>query len=148
MLDDNGHGDEPTIGEELVEVGAYQRLEDMKRGDGTLVSMDQHQLGVLQKLVTAPKGKENYRQLLLTGYFPSEARATKAVMSIHELKNLNVDFEIILDHIASQCGVKGKGRDPRSEQIMNTLTHTYISSNRFGFKKNDNKNNPRGTISQ
>jgi len=83
-------------------------------------------LGVLQRLVTAVKEDDEYRQILLTASFDSKHEAQMAADAIEERKRYGVSIRPILDRIIAQCSVKGARvnliTDASSRFTLNTNT--------------------------
>lgn len=136
-IDDNGHNAQSA--EEMFETQqtkrAFFNLEELKRGDGNVVKMSEAQLGVLQKIATAPKEDDEYRQALLLAEFLSPEEADRAVNAIAFCRRYGGDLTPIVDKIIARCGVKGG----RVIAITDALTHMRLTTNYSG-SRNDRTN--------
>ena len=135
QVDTGGNGSSPT---DEAEVAAFQgaklKLEDLRRPDGILTTLDKTgQQGILQRAMTAVMKDEDYRQELKTAYFQTAEEADLAVAAINERLMCGVSIKPLLDKIiARSAGTKGG----RLHDIFESLTHTTFSTN---YTKGDKK---------
>jgi hypothetical protein len=134
----NGHGSPEELIEERQVKGAVFKLEQMKRGDGNVVKSMEAQLGVLQRIVTAPQKNEEYRQALLLANFLSPEEADRAVNAIAWCNRYDGDLGPIVDKLIARCAVKGG----RVADVIDALTHMRLTTNYSGRQDGSNPRSP------
>ena len=136
----NGHGGslEDTVVEERAK-GAVFELDGRRRGDGNVVQGMEQQLGVMQKMATAPTKDDEYRQALLLANFLSTEESDRAVNAIAFCRRYGGDLTPIIDKIIARCAVKGA----RVSEIVDALTHLRMTTN---APKPSAKSNSRSPI--
>jgi len=139
LFQNDGHNpqDAESILEENATKKAIFRLDEYKRGDGSVVQMTDQQLGVMQKTATAPAKDSDYRQALLLARFMNPEEADRAVNAIAFCQRYGGDMRPIIDKIIARCAVKGA----RVEDIKDMLTHMRLTTTSSG--NNGNRDSKR-----
>jgi len=102
------------------------QLEDMSDVQIAYDSMPmQQKLGVLQRLVTAVKDRNDYMQIFLTAAFDDKSESNAAADAWAERIRYGVDTTPLLLRIVAQCGIKSK----RVDQILHALTNYTLNTN-------------------
>jgi hypothetical protein len=132
----NGHLEVGEVLENQMTKQALIRLD--KRGDGNIFGqMDAQQLGVMQKMATAPVKDDDYRQALLLANFMSAEESDRAVNAIAFCQRYGGDLTPIVNKIIARCAVKGG----RVSELIDALTHMRLTQTTSGPNGNRNKTN-------
>lgn len=144
---DFGEGDgQPRTPEDMVTQGMYKKaatflLDGRKRGDGNVVQMSETQLGVLQKMVTAPKGAKDYLQALQLTIFKNNRERQRAVSLVGWMLRHDVDLTLLVVDWVARCAEGGQAR----QDAILALTHMTLTTTQKGWDKHDGRN-PRSPI--
>ncbi len=142
----NGHAEteqlEDTVQESPDQLkAAYKKLDDLRRGDGQLISMSKEHLGVIAQTLHIPGSIDEYRQILIITEFLDDEEARDFVAAIWECKRYGMDIGPVIDEAIARCSVNRKGvRSNRVAQLLDAFSHTKITSN----VPNSGKGVPRG----
>lgn len=91
------------------------------------VSLEQR-MGVLQRVVTAVKGRDDYLQILLLAAFDDKREAMLAADAISERQRYGVDIQPILTRIVAQCAIKSD----RVARVLDAMTKYTLNTNYQG----------------
>lgn len=132
----NGNGYDPAeqIAESIIANqfgGAEFKVDGRQREDGVVTRLDQAQIGVLARMMTAIKQTDDYRQELKTGNWKDDRFAALAVAAIHERLMCGVDITPVVDRIiAESAGVNSA----RLQLVANAISSFSLNSN-YGEQK-------------
>lgn len=145
-LEELGLTGEPESQEQLD--STYKWLRDLKRPDGTVVSLSKQELGVIAKTL-APAGADDLSplvQYLMIADYIDEDEADNVSGAIAEADRYGMSREPILVWIANRIATNRKGlRTNRVAQLYDMFSHTKFTTNQTQGKK-DGFINPRSPI--
>lgn len=95
------------------------------------VSLEQR-MGVLQRVVTAVRSREDYLQILLLAAFDDKREAMLAADAISERQRYGVDIQPILTRIVAQCAIKSD----RVGRVLDAMTKYTLNTNYQGKMPN------------
>lgn len=125
--------------EEIIGKEAFDRIKEMKHGEGLLTAKGQSYQSVIQRIATAITDPDKeYRQALLLASFLSTREADLACAAIAECQRYKAPITPIIDRIIARCGVKG-ATGGRVQDIIEAMTHQHITANPFGLRARFNK---------
>lgn len=129
----NGNGHVPESEEQLD--GVLKRLQNIKRGDGAVVSMTKQELGLLQTILRS--ASESYREETFWRIvdFMDSDEAFDHVAAFYEAKDLGMDTTFNVSLVFALCSVNHKGGH-------NNLYSLVMDTMQFG--QHARANQPRG----
>jgi hypothetical protein len=116
-------------------------LDGHKRGDGNVVQMGEVQLGVLQKMATAPKSEKDLLQVLLLTRFGNKTERQRAVNLIGWMQRHDVPMDLVIVDLVARCAEGGQAR----EDLKEALTHMTLTNVNRSMNKRDGSN-PRSSL--
>lgn len=144
----NGHDTEPEQESQEQLTAVFKKLSDLKRGDGSLVTLGKQELSLLQKMLST--GTEEYReqQMWRMGSFMDEDEALDHVAAFYEAKDLGMDTSFNVAYMFALCSVNRKGNFANNllAILTDTLQHGKWANAPEGKKQHGNSN-PRSPLS-
>ena len=141
----NGHqGIEEESPEQLQT--AYKKLIELKRSDGSLVTLGKQELSLLQKILST--GSEEYReqQFWRMCSFLDEEEALDHVAAFYEAKELGMDTGFNVAYAFALCSANRRvNMTNLLAQLMDTLQHGKWANAPQGNKKHE-YTNPRSPL--
>jgi hypothetical protein len=124
-------GDEDGVAADIVK----DRIAELEKGrtPGFTSAGNKHELGVLQKVITAIEKEQDYRQLLMKADFLTTQEADKAANALAWAMRYGVSIRPVLDKIAARVSVNAR----RVEQVLDGLTAVRLQNNRNWGKGNN-----------
>lgn len=138
----NGH--DPESPQQLEAV--FKKLNDLHRGDGSVVTMTKQELGLLQTILRS--ATDEYKEEIFWRMvdFVDQDEALDHVAAFYEAKELGMDTGFNVAYVFALCSVNRKGpRNNLSAMIMDTMQ--FGQHARGGtMKGKDASKNPRSPL--
>ena len=147
LSEGDGHGDvEETESQEQLQ-GAFKKLTDLARGDGSLVSMTKQDLSLMQWMLRAVSEEYKEQAMWRMCDFCDEEEALDHVAAYYEAKDLGMDTGFNVAFMFALCSANRKGsKNNLMAQLMDTMQHgKWIDTNKKG--KDYGNKSPRSPLS-
>lgn len=124
-LSDDGHGEEDQIPESQEQLeGAFKKLSELTRRDGSLVTLTKQDLSLLQQMLRGVTEEYREQSMWRMCDFCDENEALDHVAAYYEAKDLGMDTTFNVAFMFALCSANRKGfKNNVIAVISDTLQH-------------------------